>query len=148
MANRLRDQAAGLGIADRVEFPGEVSSQTMAGLYARAQVVAFPVLRHEPFGLVGVESLAYAKPIVAFAGGAVEEWLWPDETGVRVDERTPDAFASAMDLLLSNPSRCAGMGRAARARYGFFTPAKYVERLVEAYERCIAWHRESAGSAL
>ena len=68
----------------------------LARWYARSQLVLFPVLRQEPFGLVGVESLAYGKPIVAFAGGAVDEWLWPGETGLRVEGRSADAFAAAL----------------------------------------------------
>jgi len=69
-----------LGVADQVEFLGEVVPADLAVWYRRAQIVLFPVLREEPFGLVGVEALAHGRPIVAFAGGGVEEWLWPGET--------------------------------------------------------------------
>jgi glycosyltransferase involved in cell wall biosynthesis len=113
----------------------------LAHWYARAQMVLFPVLRHEPFGLIGVESLAYGKPIVAFGGGAVGEWLWPGETGLRVDQRTPAAFAAAVRTLLTDPARCASMGKAARRRYPEFHPAAYIERLVAAFARTIEWHR-------
>lgn len=135
--------AADLGLIERVEFTGEIRPAELANWYSRAAVVLFPVLRPEPFGLVGVEALAYGKPIVAFAGGAVDEWLWPGETGLRVSAHTPAAFAAAIRELLLAPERAESMGRAAKARYPFFHPTAFVERLVAAFERTIRWHRET-----
>lgn len=132
-----------LGLSERVQFLGEISPEELGGWYARAQLVLFPVLRHEPFGLIGVESLAYGRPIVAFGGGAVEEWLWPGETGLRVEERTPEAFAEAIRELLLDPVRCQTMGRAARDHYEFFRPTIYVERLVKSFERTRQWFATS-----
>jgi glycosyltransferase involved in cell wall biosynthesis len=119
-----------LGVEDRVAFPGELHPAEVDRWYARAQLVAFPVLREEPFGLVGVEALAHGKPIVAFAGGAVEEWLWPGETGLQVTEKTPAALGTALSTLLRDPDRCAAMGRAARVRYAAFTRDAYLDRLL------------------
>jgi glycosyltransferase involved in cell wall biosynthesis len=140
----FRSQARRLEIADRIDFLGEVAPNDLAPWYARAQIVLFPVVRREPFGLIGVEALAYGKPIVAFSGGAVDEWLWPGETGLRVDERTPVAFAAAVRELLISPERCAAMGQAAKARYAYFHPTAYVERLMAAFERTVRWHRDTA----
>lgn len=131
----LEAQTQRLGLAGRVTFLGELVPAQLAPWYARAQFVLFPVLRQEPFGLIGVESLAYGKPIVAFAGGAVDEWLWPGETGLRVDERTPAAFAAAVRRLLTEPFLCEAMSAAARRRYPQFHPKAYVERLVASFER-------------
>lgn len=135
----LEAKARRLGIADRVQFLGEIPPAGLATWYARSQLVLFPVLRQEPFGLVGVESLAYGKPIVAFAGGAVDEWLWPGETGLRVEGRSADAFAAAIRELLTDPGRCAAMGAAARQRYPHFRPEAYVGRLVASFERTLGW---------
>lgn len=131
----LTAQTRRLGIAERVTFLGEVTPAELARWYARAQAVLFPVLRQEPFGLIGVEALAYGKPIVALAGGAVGEWLWPGETGIQVDERSPAAFAAAVRELLENPARCQAMGTAAARRYRQFHPSAYVERLVASFEK-------------
>jgi glycosyltransferase involved in cell wall biosynthesis len=135
----LEAQARRLGIAERVTFLGEVVPAQLADWYARAQLVLFPVLRQEPFGLIGVEALAYGRPIVAFAGGAVDEWLWPGETGLRVDERSATAFASSVRGLLGDPARCAAMGEAAKRRYPRFHPTAYIERLVTSFEGTRRW---------
>lgn len=131
----LLEQARRLGVAERVELPGELHPDAVAHWYARAQVVAFPVLREEPFGLVGTEALSYGKPIVAFAGGAVEEWLWPGETGLQVETKTAAAFSVALGELLRNPDRCTAMGAAARRRHARFTLDAYLGRLLESLER-------------
>jgi glycosyltransferase involved in cell wall biosynthesis len=104
------------------------------------------VLRPEPFGLVGVEALAYGKPIVALDGGAVDEWLWPGETGAKVQERTPEAFASAIRELVRDPQRCTAMGQAAKRRHAFFHPDAFVQRLTSALDRAISWHRDTGSS--
>ncbi len=127
---RLTGVIRELGIEDRVVLPGELHPDEVDRWYARAQLVAFPVLREEPFGLVGVEALAHGKPIVAFAGGAVEEWLWPGETGVSVTEKTPEALGKALGMLLRDPDRCLAMGQAARTRYTTFTRDAYLDRLL------------------
>jgi len=143
LRNSLEQLAAALGVMPRVTFTGEIPPSTLASWYARASVVLFPVLRPEPFGLIGVEALAYGKPIVAFDGGAVDEWLWPGETGTKVRERTPESFASAIRELVLDPQRCAAMGKAARRRYAFFHPDAFVHRFTEALERTVRWHQDT-----
>lgn len=131
----LEAQIKRLQLADRVELPGELHPSQVAQWYARAQLVAFPVLREEPFGLIGTEALAHGKPIVAFAGGAVDEWLWPGETGIKVESKTATALAQALRELLTDPDRCRTMGEAARRRYPRFTLDAYLDRLLVSFER-------------
>ncbi len=136
----LQGLAKTLKIADRVRFLGEVSPADLDAWYERAQVILFPVVRREPFGLIGVEALAHGRPIVAFRGGAVDEWLVEGETGFGVEERTSAAFASTLQRLLTDTDRCRTMGEAARRHYQRFHPAAYVERLVEAFRRTQEGH--------
>lgn len=131
----LEELARKLGVGRRVEFLGELSPEALEPWYDRAQLVLFPVLRPEPFGLVGVEALAHGRPVVAFAGGAVEEWLWSEETGIVVEKRTAVALSAAMESLLNNPARCRLMGVSARARHAEFGSEAYVSRLLQAFGR-------------
>lgn len=132
---RLTELVRELGVEDRVLLPGELHPDAVDQWYARAQIVAFPVLREEPFGLVGVEALAHGKPIVAFAGGAVDEWLWPGETGLKVEEKSPAALGRALRELLMDPRRCEAMGQAAQIRYKQFTRDAYLDRLLRHFEQ-------------
>lgn len=133
----LTRQTERLGLQDRVTFLGEVTPAALSDWYERAQIILFPVLRREPFGLVGVEALAHGRPIVAFPGGAVDEWLLPGKTGLGVAERSPKAFAAAVRELLVDSARCQRLGAAARAHYQRFHPRAYIERLVASFQRTI-----------
>ena len=50
----------------------------------------------EPFGLVGLEGMAHAKPVVAFDVGGVSDWLVDGENGFLVPRGDVDAMAAAI----------------------------------------------------
>jgi len=133
----LEEKSRSLGVSDRVLFLGEVSPDEIGRWYQRCEVVLFPVLRHEPFGLVGVEALSHGRPIVAFGGGGAEEWLCDGESAVRVETRTPEAFAAGLAGLLRDPARRLAMADGARRRYQPFEPDAYIARLITSFERAI-----------
>lgn len=136
-----------LGLTSRIRFIGEIKPVELEGWYTRCAIVAFPVLRPEPFGLVGIEAMAAEKPIVAFTGGAVGEWLKPEETGIAVTIRTPEAFASALRRLLQEPGLIRRMSEATRRHWPRYAREEYLSRLIHSYQRTIEiWHgREVSG---
>jgi glycosyltransferase involved in cell wall biosynthesis len=104
--------AAQLGIGDRVTFTGHLGD-------VRPALAAFDVFVHpghpEPFGLVNVEAMAMALPVVAFAHGALPEIVNPD-TGFLIPPWAEEAMAGAIISLLDEPMRREELGAAARAR--------------------------------
>ncbi|MBQ6533959.1 MAG: glycosyltransferase family 4 protein [Opitutales bacterium] len=82
--------------------------------FARADVVAFPSLWQEPFGLVGIEAMANAKAVVGFDVGGISEWLKDGVNGILVKERDVSAFAEALDALAHDAARRERMGEAGR----------------------------------
>ena len=126
------------GLAGRIEFVGELAPRALDGWYARASVVVSPVVRPEPFGLVGIEAMVRGKPVIAFGGGATEEWLRDGETGLVVREHTASALAAAVARMLAEAAlreRCAA---GARARGGAFAPTRFVGELLRSFEKCRA----------
>lgn len=113
---RLERRAERLGLASRVRFTGWLDDAGCSEQYARATVVAFPSLWPEPYGLVGPEALAHARPVVAFDVGGVRSWLEDGECGLVVPPGNVDALARALDLLLSDPARARAMGLRGRQR--------------------------------
>lgn len=77
----LRGQATQLGLEDDVYFGGFVPEAEKVAWYNLADVFVFPS-RLEGFGLVAVEAMACAKPVVASRAGALPEVVADGETGL------------------------------------------------------------------
>jgi glycosyltransferase involved in cell wall biosynthesis len=69
-----------------VDFIGEVDEPTKNELLGGARALLFPIDWPEPFGLVMIEALACGTPVIAYAGGSVEEIVEPGVTGFIVND--------------------------------------------------------------
>jgi len=119
---RLRRVAARCGLADRVLFLGRVSRTAMPALIRSADVV-LAVPWYEPFGIVPLEAMACARPVVACAVGGLSDTVQDGRTGLLVPPRDPARIAEALRRLLADPQvrrdyGDAGLARA-RARYSW-----------------------------
>jgi glycosyltransferase involved in cell wall biosynthesis len=122
----LRQQATRLGIERMVDFAGWRPN-------ARDLMPAFDVLavpsRWEGFGLVTLEAMGCARPIVASKVSALPEIVVHGETGLLVPAEAPDTFALALVDMLGHPGRAATMGQAGYERLRLVFS---VERMVTA----------------
>jgi glycosyltransferase involved in cell wall biosynthesis len=94
---------------------GAVPHAEVERLLERASVVVSPCER-EGFGLAAAEAMAFARPLVAAAGGALLELVSDGETGLLVPPRDARALREAVERLLGDPALRERLGRAARAR--------------------------------
>jgi glycosyltransferase involved in cell wall biosynthesis len=128
----LRKQIARLGIEDRVELLGFVSSDDLVALYAGCRAAYYGPL-NEDYGYVTVEAFLSRKPVVTTsdAGGPLE-FVTDGETGV-VAAPEPDAIAAAIDRLWARPLATLGeWGEAGHARVRDITWDNVIERLTGA----------------
>jgi glycogen(starch) synthase len=99
---RLSALAAGLGVADRVRFEALGRAQ-LARRYREADALAFCSLWEEPFGLVPVEAMACATPVVATRRGGSAEVLVDGVNCLEVPPGDPAALAAALRRLAADP---------------------------------------------
>lgn len=81
MERQVMEQAAELGIADKVIFPGFVRGKRLHGLYKIADLFVMPSVS-EPFGLTPLESLINGTPVILSKQSGVSEVL---ENALKVD---------------------------------------------------------------
>ncbi len=72
--------------------------------------------RQEPQGIVSLEAMACAKPVVASRVGGVPEIVLDGETGLLVPGEDASALSSALETLLADPARAQKLGAAGRER--------------------------------
>jgi starch synthase len=121
---RARADAARAAGATIVWIEDVVPRPDLVQLLTHATVFVCPSV-YEPFGLVNLEAMACATPVVASAVGGIPE-IVDDFSGVLVPfagtgaPLDPAAFAqdlaAAVNHLLADPPRAAAMGAAGRAR--------------------------------
>ncbi len=150
---RLEVPGARLLLAGRGAQSGELQRQIERDkLTDSAQLVGFveeplsllnaaDVLAHsapaEPFGLVFLEAMGLAKPIVACRGGAAPEIINSD-CGVLITHGDEAATATALRELLRDKTRAHSLGRGGRVRFeAHFTRERMAENTLEVYREAL-----------
>ncbi len=103
---RLKRRARELGIERTVRWLGDVSQAKLAREYQACHVFCLPSIQ-EGFGIVFLEAMAAARPIVAARAAAVPEVV-PD--GLLVEPESAEALAAGIARLHSDPALCRALG--------------------------------------
>ena len=114
-AGRLQQLAGQMGVADRVHLYGSVVREEMPMLLRSADVVAATPW-YEPFGIVPLEAMACAVPVVASAVGGMLDTVVEGVTGKLVPPRDPHALAAAIEPILRQRGLRRQLGDAGRRR--------------------------------
>lgn len=127
------------GMADRVRCLGRLEGGALDQQYAAARVVVFTSRWAETFGQVGIEAMAFGKPVVAFEVGGVGEWLADGVTGYLVPRNDVEGMADRLSRLLADDGLCARLGVAGRvAVESRFRPEHHIPKLVEIFREAMA----------
>jgi len=109
-----------------------------ANIMADVDLLAVPS-RWEGFGLVTLEAMALAKPVVASRVSALPEIVVPEETGLMVRAGDPGELADSIGALLADPQRAADMGRAGSDRVRReFTVERMAQRTANVYRNLVS----------
>jgi glycogen synthase len=110
--DRVRREVDRLGLAKRVRFVGWVTGEVKWRLLAGARLAVVPS-RHETFGMVALEALATATPVVAFDIPGLREVV-PDGCGWRVPPFDVSELADRIRAACADPALAQAAGLAGR----------------------------------
>lgn len=102
-APRLRQQAATLGIGDRVDFCGVRTGTDLVRALNAHEILVVPSRYCEPFGIVALEGIACGCVVVGSAGGGLPDAI--DGCGATFPNGDATALTAVLRELLLHPER-------------------------------------------
>ena len=132
---QLKTQAQELNLTERVIFTEQINNIPEA--LATMNIFVHPG-DPEPFGLVNIEAMAMAKPIVAFNHGALPEIVQNGKTGLLVEPYDAKATATAIISLLDKPQEQISLGKNGRKIVEItFTVQRTAQQISKIYEHIL-----------
>ena len=126
-----------LDLDEAVTFVGRVDDQQLLDYYAAANVFALPS-SSEAQGIVALEAMACALPVVATAVGGLLGTIRDGQTGFLVPSGRPEPLAERLVELLQDPPRAESIGVAARQSVERdFSWPRTVEMTIEVYREVL-----------
>lgn len=133
--NNLEKLVKKLKIEKEVVFHGKVPHEHIQQFYQKANVVVFPSICFEQFGLVGLEAMACGRPAVGSNIGGVSEWIDHGKTGFLVEQGSTVQIGEKVIQILSDEEMAIKMGESARRKAKKnFTVEKHFKKLMQIYE--------------
>jgi alpha-maltose-1-phosphate synthase len=110
LVERLRSARSGV-----IWLAGMLPREEIIQILSHATVFACPSL-YEPLGIVNLEAMACGTAVVASAVGGIPEVVDDGQTGLLVPPDDEAGLAEAINALVGDPTRAAGLGRRGRER--------------------------------
>ncbi|MGF7176651.1 glycosyltransferase family protein [Azospirillum doebereinerae] len=117
------------GLSGKVRFQGFLDRQGMADLFARTNVLVFPSLFQEPFGISQVEAMAAGLTVVTSATGGSGEIVRDGVDGLHFASEDHEDLAAKLRGLVEDPARWARLAQAGRERAFGFAVGRSVDRI-------------------
>jgi len=128
---RLEQLARDLGVSERAHFLHGLAPVQLFACYANCDVFALPS-GGEGFGLVFLEAMALAKPVIGGAHGGIPDVVEDGVTGLLVPHGDVEGLARALEYLFSDPGRARDMGARGKDRVAkTFSFAQFQLRLTQ-----------------
>ena len=120
-----------------VQFTGRVSDDILQHHYQSCDLFVAPSL-YESFGLIYLEAMNYAKPVIGCRAGGVPEVIEEGVTGLLADPGDSHSLAEVIISALESPTRLYEMGLAGRQRLlERFTYIQMAQAFAEVYRLVI-----------
>ncbi|MDO9405022.1 MAG: glycosyltransferase [Polaromonas sp.] len=137
----LKQQAARLGIADRITWPGMLQGDDKWGAYYAAEVFCLPS-HQENFGIVVAEALACGKPVLISNKVNIWREIQADGAGIVQDDTVKGTAHALHQWLALSPQARKTMDQAALV---CFDSRFRIDRVAESLIRIVRNHAPAKG---
>jgi glycosyltransferase involved in cell wall biosynthesis len=136
MRNTLEEQAAQLGLSERVTFKEAIPTYDIPKELQNMDILVLPSLSRpnwtEQFGRVLIEAMACETPVIGSSSGEIP--LVIDDAGLIFKEGDAQALSASVQQLLDDPARYRELAMRGRQRVlEHFTQARIAQQTYEVY---------------
>ncbi len=113
---------------------GWIEGEKLKAAYGASDVVIYPSIYLDPFGLIILEAMAAKKPVVASSFGGAKEIVEDGVSGFVVNPLEVKAFSTCVEKIIGDDARAAQMGEAGFKRVSeFFSVKDMTSRYLDLY---------------
>lgn len=140
---QLEQQAANLGVSDRVFFSGRIPEEDLAAYFNACDVFCLPSVEpSEAFGLVQLEAMACCKPVVCTQlNNGVNVVNVHGQTGFAVPVRDPVSLGHCLAGLLANDELRHKLGKQAYAHANNYSVSAMTASHLKLYQDLLSANR-------
>jgi glycosyltransferase involved in cell wall biosynthesis len=136
--SRIRARVRELNLQNHVIFPGILTNQALVNVINLCDLIILPILFPEPLGLVVLEAMACAKPVVSFELGGVRELLQDIEPKLLIPPNDWEQLTDKIAELLKNKDLRTSLGLDLRQRAEkYFTWDQYINQFLKEINHAI-----------
>jgi glycosyltransferase involved in cell wall biosynthesis/Tfp pilus assembly protein PilF len=131
----LKSYVIGTGMEEKIHFLGFLAREELKNLFARHNVLVFPSIVKEAFGISQVEAMAAGLTVVTSGTGGAKEIVEHGVSGIIFKTEDDASLAEELIQLTKDPLKCQQIALAGQRR----AIEKFdIERSVDSLESCFA----------
>jgi len=133
-ANYLKGQVS---CPDKLEFYDWMERKNLLMFYQKCSIFMMPSL-FESFGIVALEAMSCAKPVIATTSGGPVEFIEHNHDGLLIEPDNPDSLFSALEKLIVNKPLREELGSNAQLKMRRqYTPEIKADELIQIYKHSL-----------
>jgi glycosyltransferase involved in cell wall biosynthesis len=141
---KMRESVEAAGIAEKVDFTGFLGRAELAALFARNNVLVFPTLTPEPFGISHVEAMAAGLVVISSGTGGAKEIVRHNVDGLLSEAGRGDELARHLNSLMQDRDMMVRLQRAGQTRAMAFTVENSVVKIERLFEELLSLPPDAA----
>lgn len=103
--DRLKKFVVATGMEDKIDFLGFLPRKKLKSFFARQNVLVFPSIVQEAFGISQVEAMAAGLTVVSSGTGGAKEIIEHRKSGLIFESENSESLAQELSSLAENPGK-------------------------------------------